>query len=83
MRQTALLAILAQAGGYVPATQMHLGPVDAIFTRIGARDDIFRSQSTFFIEMSETANILKNATFRSLASVFYAFKCCLTLQSRF
>ncbi|GAC1631384.1 MAG: DNA mismatch repair protein MutS [Nevskia sp.] len=62
MRQTALIVLLAYAGSYVPADAARLGPVDRIFTRIGAADDLARAQSTFMVEMSETANILHNAT---------------------
>jgi DNA mismatch repair protein MutS len=66
MRQTALITLLACAGSYVPAEQARIGPIDRIFTRIGASDDLARAQSTFMVEMSETANILHNATDRSL-----------------
>ncbi|WP_028007102.1 DNA mismatch repair protein MutS [Solimonas flava] len=66
MRQTALIVLLAHAGAFVPADQATLGPVDRIFTRIGAGDDIASGQSTFMVEMSETANILHNATRQSL-----------------
>ncbi len=66
MRQAALIALLAYAGSYVPADSARLGPIDRIFTRIGAADDLARAQSTFMVEMSETANILHNATDRSL-----------------
>jgi DNA mismatch repair protein MutS len=66
MRQTALIVLLACAGSYVPAESARIGPVDRIFTRIGAADDLARAQSTFMVEMSETANILHNATERSL-----------------
>ena len=66
MRQTALIVLLAYAGSFVPAESARLGPVDRIFTRIGAADDLARAQSTFMVEMSETANILHNATARSL-----------------
>jgi len=66
MRQTALIALLAYAGSYVPADAARLGPIDRIFTRIGAADDLARAQSTFMVEMSETANILHNATRASL-----------------
>ncbi|MFT4047529.1 MAG: DNA mismatch repair protein MutS, partial [Solimonas sp.] len=66
MRQTALIVLLAHAGSFVPAEQATLGPVDRIFTRIGAGDDIASGQSTFMVEMSETANILHNATRESL-----------------
>ncbi|MBA2078948.1 DNA mismatch repair protein MutS [Rhodanobacter sp. PCA2] len=62
MRQNALIVLLAHIGSYVPATRATIGPVDRIFTRIGAGDDLSRGQSTFMVEMSETANILHNAT---------------------
>ena len=66
IRQVALIAILAQMGSYVPAESAHVGVIDKIFSRIGASDDLARGQSTFMVEMSETANILNNATSRSL-----------------
>lgn len=66
IRQTALLALLAHTGSFVPATSARIDLVDRIFTRIGASDDLSRGQSTFMVEMSETANILNNATPRSL-----------------
>lgn len=66
MRQTALIALLAHIGSYVPADAATIGPIDRIFTRIGAGDDLSRGQSTFMVEMSETANILHNATSHSL-----------------
>jgi len=66
MRQTALIAILAHVGSFVPATRAVLGPLDRIFTRIGASDDLAGGRSTFMLEMTETANILHNATDRSL-----------------
>ncbi len=66
MRQTALLVILAHIGCYVPAQAMACGPIDQIFTRIGASDDLAGGRSTFMVEMSETANILHNATANSL-----------------
>jgi len=66
MRQNALIVLLAHIGSYVPATRATIGPIDRIFTRIGAGDDLARGQSTFMVEMSETANILHNATARSL-----------------
>ncbi len=67
LRTAALLVILAQMGSFVPAESMHLGLVDRIFTRIGASDDLARGQSTFMVEMSETANLLNNSSSRSLA----------------
>ena len=66
IRQVALIAILAQMGSYVPADSCHIGIIDKLFSRIGASDDLARGQSTFMVEMSETANILHNATSRSL-----------------
>jgi DNA mismatch repair protein MutS len=66
IRQVALLALLAHTGSYVPAASARIDLVDRIFTRIGASDDLARGQSTFMVEMSETANILNNATRRSL-----------------
>ena len=66
MRQTALIILLAHAGSWVPATSAVIGPIDRIFTRIGAGDDLARGRSTFMVEMSETANILHNATANSL-----------------
>lgn len=66
MRQTALIVILAYIGSYVPAKSAELGPIDRIFTRIGAADDVAGGRSTFMVEMIETANILNNATQQSL-----------------
>lgn len=66
IRQVALIAILAQMGSFVPAKFAHIGRIDKVFSRIGASDDLARGHSTFMVEMSETANILKNATSRSL-----------------
>jgi DNA mismatch repair protein MutS len=66
IRQTALLAVLAHTGSFIPATEARIDLVDRIFTRIGASDDLARGQSTFMVEMCETANILNNATARSL-----------------
>jgi len=66
MRQAALIVLLAHTGSYVPAVTVRLGPMDRIFTRIGAGDDLAAGQSTFMVEMSETANILHNATEHSL-----------------
>ena len=65
LRQNALISILAQVGSYVPAEHAEIGLVDQIFSRIGAADDLFRDQSTFMVEMLETAAILKHATQRS------------------
>jgi len=66
MRQTALIALLAHIGSYVPATRAVLGPLDQIFTRIGAADDLAGGRSTFMVEMTESAAILHHATERSL-----------------
>ncbi len=66
IRQVALLALLAHTGGFLPAASARVDLLDRIFTRIGASDDLARGQSTFMVEMSETANILNNATRRSL-----------------
>jgi DNA mismatch repair protein MutS len=66
MRQTALIAILAHIGSYVPANSLRIGPIDRIFTRIGASDDLAGGRSTFMVEMTETATILHNATEQSL-----------------
>lgn len=65
LRQNALITILAQAGSYVPARHAELGIVDHIFSRVGSADNLYRDQSTFMVEMLETATILKNATPRS------------------
>ncbi|HBO94799.1 MAG TPA: hypothetical protein DD667_16070, partial [Gammaproteobacteria bacterium] len=62
MRQIALIAILAHVGSFVPAAQAKIGPLDRIFTRIGSSDDLASGRSTFMVEMTETANILHNAT---------------------
>jgi len=69
MRQTALIALLAHMGSFVPAEAATLGPLDRIFTRIGAADDLAGGRSTFMVEMTETANILHNATPQSLVLV--------------
>ena len=66
MRQAALIVLLAHIGCYVPAQSFRCGPIDKIFTRIGASDDLASGRSTFMVEMSETANILHNATSNSL-----------------
>lgn len=66
MRQTALIALLAHTGSYVPAAKAVIGPIDRIFTRIGASDDLARGQSTFMVEMTEAAHILRNASANSL-----------------
>ena len=66
IRQTALLVIMAQLGSFIPAESAQIGLVDRIFTRVGAADDLSRGQSTFMVEMLETANILNHATAKSL-----------------
>jgi len=66
MRQTALIVLLAYIGSYVPAESARIGPIDRIFTRIGAADDLASGRSTFMVEMTEAANILNNATADSL-----------------
>jgi DNA mismatch repair protein MutS len=66
MRQAALIAILAHIGSFVPADSLRIGPIDRIFTRIGASDDLAGGRSTFMVEMTETATILNNATEQSL-----------------
>jgi len=66
MRQTALIVLLSYIGSFVPAEQAEIGPVDRIFTRVGAADDLASGRSTFMVEMTETANILHNATEHSL-----------------
>jgi DNA mismatch repair protein MutS len=66
IRQVALLVLLAQTGSFIPAAEATIGIVDRIFTRVGASDELTRGQSTFMVEMTETANILNNATDKSL-----------------
>jgi DNA mismatch repair ATPase MutS len=66
LRQTALIALLAQVGSFVPADSARLGIADQLFARVGAKDDLFRDRSTFMVEMLETAEILRRATSRSL-----------------
>ncbi len=66
MRQTALIVVMAQIGSFVPARSAHIGICDRVFTRVGASDDLASGQSTFMLEMNEVANILKNATKKSL-----------------
>ena len=66
MRQTALITLMAQIGSFVPATSANIGVCDKIFTRVGASDDLASGQSTFMVEMTEVANILRNATPKSL-----------------
>src|SRR5882672_9594504 len=68
LRQTALITILAQSGSFVPADHAEVGIVDRLFSRVGAKDDVFRDRSTFMVEMLETADILKKATPNSLVS---------------
>ncbi|MDP1601975.1 MAG: DNA mismatch repair protein MutS [Legionella sp.] len=69
MRQNALIVLLAHLGSYVPASAASIGPIDKIFTRIGASDDLASGRSTFMVEMTETANILRQATNRSLVLI--------------
>ncbi|MBI2843154.1 MAG: DNA mismatch repair protein MutS, partial [Armatimonadetes bacterium] len=66
LRQVALIALMAQVGGFVPADEARIGVVDRVFTRVGAHDELASGQSTFMVEMNETASILNNATRRSL-----------------
>ena len=66
MRQVALIVLMAQMGSFVPARSAHIGIVDRVFTRIGASDDLSAGQSTFMVEMTEVAELLKNATGKSL-----------------
>ena len=66
LRQVALITLMAQAGGFVPAAEARIGVADRIFTRVGASDNVARGQSTFYAEMSETARILHQSTGRSL-----------------
>jgi DNA mismatch repair ATPase MutS len=70
LRQTALITILAQTGSFVPADSAVVGIVDRLFSRVGAKDDLFRDRSTFMVEMLETSEILKRATPKSLVSMF-------------
>ena len=67
LRQTALIVLMAQIGSYVPATEAHIGIVDKIFTRVGASDNISQGESTFMVEMLESASILNNISQRSLS----------------
>ncbi len=66
LRQTALIVVLAQTGSFVPADSANLGIVDKLFSRVGAKDDLFHNRSTFMVEMLETAEILRRATPKSL-----------------
>jgi DNA mismatch repair protein MutS len=66
IRQVALLVLMAQIGSWLPAREARIGLADRIFTRVGANDDLYKGQSTFMVEMNETANIANNATARSL-----------------
>jgi DNA mismatch repair protein MutS len=66
MRQTALIVLMTYIGSFIPAENAQIGPIDRIFTRIGASDDLASGRSTFMVEMTETANILNNATANSL-----------------
>lgn len=66
LRQNAIIVVMAQAGAFVPADVARIGLVDAIFSRVGAKDDLYNSRSTFMVEMNETAEILSRATSRSL-----------------
>ena len=66
IRQAALLVLMAQTGSFIPAKEATIGLVDRIFTRVGASDELVRGQSTFMVEMTETANIINNATEKSL-----------------
>jgi DNA mismatch repair protein MutS len=69
LRQNALIILMAQCGSFVPASNCSFTPIDAIFTRIGASDDLSRDKSTFMLEMSETAHILRHATPHSLVLI--------------
>lgn len=69
MRQTALIVLLAHIGAFVPATEAIIGPIDAIYTRIGAHDDVSQGRSTFMVEMQETAYILRQASAKSLVII--------------
>ena len=66
LRQVALISIMAQIGSYVPAKKAHLSIIDKVYTRVGASDNLAEGESTFLVEMNETANILNNATSNSL-----------------
>ena len=75
LRQVALISILAQTGSFVPADAAQIGIVDKVFSRIGARDDLFRDHSTFMVEMLETGNILRHATEKSLVCNQFSSLC--------
>lgn len=75
LRQSALISILAQIGSFVPAESATIGIVDRLFSRIGAKDDLFRDRSTFMVEMLETADILRRATNKSLVWRFRISPC--------
>jgi DNA mismatch repair ATPase MutS len=77
LRQTALIVILSQVGSFVPADFATIGIVDRLFSRVGAKDDLFRDRSTFMVEMLETAEILRRATPKSL--VWQCFSMALSL----
>lgn len=79
LRQTALIAILAQCGSFVPADKAIMGIIDKLFSRVGAKDDLFRDRSTFMVEMLETADILNHATNRSLVSTITQLFCCIVM----
>ena len=68
LRQNAIIVLMAQAGSFVPATEAEIGVVDKMFCRVGASDNLARGESTFLVEMSETANILRCATQNSFIS---------------
>ena len=83
LRQNALICILAQIGSYVPAKKVHIGVVDKIFSRIGAADNIAKGESTFMVEMTETAYIINNATRKSLVNFFFYFNLKLMFNNIF
>jgi len=84
LRQIALIALLAQTGSFVPADHAVIGIVDKLFSRVGAKDDLFRDRSTFMVEMLETSEILQRASPRSLVCELndQFFKSRLTLCKR-
>ena len=71
LRQTALIAILAQTGSFVPADSAEIGIIDRVFSRVGAKDDLFRDRSTFMVEMLEASDILRRATPNSLVCLAF------------